>query len=115
MFGAIKKITMELIKSLSATGSKNLPKSVTWLFFLAKYPSRKSVNEAIKKITKTMRYTKLIPVFPNSGKLRFGKKERIKSAIIIKTIAMILVTVILVGVFIIFFKVSIRFYKPCFV
>ena len=29
ILGAIKKITNELIRSLSATGSRNLPKSVT--------------------------------------------------------------------------------------
>jgi hypothetical protein len=34
-------------KTLSAIASKNLPRSVTRLYFLAIYPSKKSVKEAI--------------------------------------------------------------------
>ena len=37
-------------KILSAIGSKNFPKFVTWLFFLAKYPSSLSVIDAIINI-----------------------------------------------------------------
>ena len=36
--------------TLSAIGSKNLPRLVTSLYFRAMYPSRKSVNAASTKI-----------------------------------------------------------------
>ena len=44
-----KKPFAEQISSLSARGSINFPKSVTRLFFLARYPSKKSDTEARQK------------------------------------------------------------------
>ena len=74
------------------------------------------MNEAIKKNAKIIKKIRLIPVFPSSGRFKSLalKKDKIKRAIIMMTIEIILVTVILVGVFI-NVLVSIRFYKPCFV
>jgi hypothetical protein len=46
------KIKNELVKILSAIESKNFPRLVIWLYFLAIYPSKKSVAEAITKIQK---------------------------------------------------------------
>lgn len=100
MDGVAKKIIIELISILSATGSRNLPKSVTWLFFLAKYPSKKSVNDAIKNTKKIIRNTKLIPVLPNVGSWRFGKKDKTNKLMSISAMIMILENVILVGKFI---------------
>ena len=51
MQGAVSIIiNAPITRILSAIGSKNLPKSVTRLYFLAIYPSKKSVNAATKKI-----------------------------------------------------------------
>jgi hypothetical protein len=41
-----KIISVELTRILSAIGSNSFPKFVTWLFFLARYPSSQSVAEA---------------------------------------------------------------------
>ena len=45
--------------NLSAIGSKNFPRSVTWLFFLAKYPSRKSLKTPNVKIIQANNFPKL--------------------------------------------------------
>ena len=44
----------EITRTLSASGSIIFPKSVIKLCFLAKYPSKKSVSEAITNITKAI-------------------------------------------------------------
>lgn len=42
------------INILSAKGSRKRPSGVTWLYFLAKYPSYASVIEATIKMTKAL-------------------------------------------------------------
>jgi len=46
-----KIIRIGLTKTLSAIASSIFPKSVTKLYFLARYPSKKSVKLAITNIT----------------------------------------------------------------
>ena len=41
-----------MVSSLSARGSRNLPKSLTWLYFRAMWPSMKSVRLAMMKIAR---------------------------------------------------------------
>jgi hypothetical protein len=43
---AAKITSTEFTRILSAIGSNSFPKFVTWLFFLARYPSSQSVAEA---------------------------------------------------------------------
>lgn len=57
-----RKIKVVVIMILSANGSNNFPNVVAWLFFLAKYPSIKSVIIAIKKII-PVPYKKYCPLF----------------------------------------------------
>ena len=65
-----KNIIIELTNILSAIGSKNLPKSVTSLFFLAKYPSSESVRLANANTAKIIIIIQLI-VGPSSDEVKF--------------------------------------------
>lgn len=51
-FSSTKQISVDITNILSANGSKNLPKFVICPHFLASFPSKWSVNDAIRKIIK---------------------------------------------------------------
>ena len=59
---------MPTTKNLSANGSKNEPIFDTVSYFLAKYPSKKSVIDAIKKIDKALLVPKLDIYFDDFDK-----------------------------------------------
>ena len=58
MFFITKDASVDICVNLSANGSHNFPKSDTQLYFLARYPSKKSVILAIiKKLPATISFT----------------------------------------------------------
>lgn len=72
-FNSTKAINAANTKILSAKGSINLPKFVTWFLLLAKYPSTLSVTESTTKITKATQG--LIQSSPPLGSIQFGQGE----------------------------------------
>ena len=100
--GNTRKIRRPLTSILSAIGSRNFPKSVTWFHFLAKYPSRKSVKEATINTIHAIRYTRLIPEFPRSGDSNEGITEQANKKTSKTATRTILTVVIFVGIFIFF-------------
>lgn len=84
-FKSTKQINVDITSILSASGSKNLPKLVICPYFLASLPSKWSVSDATKKITK-------------AKKNRFGIAATSKNTIKIG-ISNILNIVSLLGVF----------------
>ena len=91
---AVRQINAAATRSLSARGSINFPKFVTRLYFLAIFPSRRSVRLAIIKITTDASTFQMIMIVMLI--LNFDNQAYQICAVVITYVALILTLVSLI-------------------